>query len=285
MEKPFNRAVEGINQRYFVPHEGASVWTKGTDYCPLTAQWQQSTLFLRTSQGVSLAVNENDRQWASRLVAPSGHVQSFVVTSDTTRTIAYRFTDVTPGTYVYGMALEGRRGITLDNFSMRGSSGSTLSRLSADILADFARQRPYDLIVLHFGLNVVSDRSHAANYKAYTRQMGKVIAHLREAWPEAAILIVSVPDRCQRTAAGIRTLSGIESLAAFQQIMASDSHVAFFNLFQAMGGRESMAKLVKRGLANKDYTHLSHGGGNVVSDYLYRSLDAGFINYQRHHMP
>lgn len=285
VEKPFNRAVEGINQRYFVPHEGASVWTKGTDYCPLTAQWQQSTLFLRTSQGVSVAVNENDRQWASRLVAPSGHVQSFVVTSDTTRTIAYRFTDVTPGTYVYGMALEGRRGITLDNFSMRGSSGSTLSRLSADILADFARQRPYDLIVLHFGLNVVSDRSHAANYKAYTRQMGTVIAHLREAWPEAAILIVSVPDRCQRTAAGIRTLSGIESLAAFQQIMASDSHVAFFNLFQAMGGRESMAKLVKRGLANKDYTHLSHGGGNVVSDYLYRSLDAGFINYQRHHMP
>lgn len=285
VEKPFNRAVEGINQRYFVPHEGASVWTRGTDYCPLAATWQQSTLYLRTSQGVSVAVNQNDQEWLSRQVGPSGHLQSFTLACDTTRTVSYRFTGVTPGTYVYGIALEGRGGIVLDNFSMRGSSGATLGSLPSDVLADFARQRPYDLIVLHFGVNVVSDRSHAANYKAYTRQMGKVIAHLREAWPEASFLVVSVPDRCQRTAAGVRTLSGIESLSAYQQIMASDSHVAFFNLFQAMGGRESMVKLVERGLANKDYTHLSHGGGNVVSEYLYRSLDAGFINYQRHHTP
>ena len=285
VEKPFSYALEGINQRYFIPHEGATVWTRGTDYCPLAATWQQSTLYLRTLNGVRVSVSENDGQWLSRQLEPSGHLQTLVSSCDTTRSIAYRFDSVSRGTYIYGIALEGRTGVSLDNFSMRGSSGATLCSLPPDVLADFARQRPYDLMVLHFGVNVVSDRSHAANYKAYTRQMGKVVDHLRQAWPEASILIVSVPDRCQRTAAGVRTLSGIESLSAYQQIMASDSHVAFFNLFKAMGGRESMVKLVNQGLANKDYTHLSHGGGKVVSQHLYRSLDAGYINYQRHHTP
>ena len=285
VEKPFSYAFEGINQRYFIPQEGASVWTRGTDYCPLAATWQQSTLYLRTANGVSVAFNQNDEQWLPQHLAPSGHLQTIVSSCDTTRSIAYRFTNVSHGTYVYGMALEGRTGITLDNFSMRGSSGATLSSIPSDVLADFAHQRPYDLIVLHFGLNVVSDRSHAANYKAYTRQMRKVVAHLQQAWPEASILIVSVPDRCQRTAAGVRTMSGVESLSAYQQILASDCHIAFFNLFQAMGGRESMVKLVERGLANKDYTHLSHGGGKVVSQHFFRSLDAGYVNYQRHHTP
>ena len=283
--KPFNYSAEGINQRYFIPQEGASVWTRGTDYCSQAKTWQQSTLYLRTSQGVTVSVNQNDEEWVTQPIGPSAHLQTFVSTCDTTRCISYRFTDVTNGTYVYGMALEGRSGITLDNFSMRGSSGTSLVKMPADVLADFAHQRAYDLIVLHFGINVVSDRSHAANYKAYTRQMGNVIAHLREAYPEASILVVSVPDRCQRTAAGVRTINGIESLAAYQQIMASDSHVAYFNLFQAMGGRESMVRLVERGLANKDYTHLSHGGGKAVSQHLYRSLEAGYVNYQRHQAP
>ncbi len=283
--KPFNHAFQGINQRYFVPREGASVWTLGTSYCPHAAMWELSTLYLRTLNGVSVDVCQNDirEAWSTKHVAPNGHVQQVVTACDTTRSISYRFGGVTHGTYVYGMSLEGHSGITLDNFSMRGSSGAKLRYMPADVLADFARLRPYDLIVLHFGLNVVSDRSHAANYKAYIKQMGTVIELLREAYPEASILVVSVPDRDQRTAAGVRTMNGIESLAAYQQILASNQHVAYFNLFKAMGGRESMLRLVERGLANKDYTHLMHGGGEVVSKHLYESLSAGYVNYQRHH--
>lgn len=285
VEKPFNHAFQGINQRYFIPHEGASVWSHGTDYCSHALQWQQSTLYLRSSNGVSVAtcINDEKPSWSTVSVAPSGHVQQLHAVCDTTRSVSYRFTGVTHGTFIYGMSFEGRRGVTLDNFSMRGSAGFTLGFIPADVLADFARLRPYDLIVLHFGLNVASDRSHAANYKAYTKRMGHVIEHLRQAYPEAGILVVSMPDRDQRTAAGVRTMNGVESLVGYQQIMASDRHVAFFNLFQAMGGRESMMKLVERHLANKDYTHLSHGGGEVVSDYLYKSLSAGYVNYQRQH--
>ena len=287
VSRPFVYDNEGINQRYFIPREGASVRTQGTKYSPHTQQWQQSTLYLRTKNGVKVAtcLNDQKEQWQSQRIDSSPHIQKLCTVADTISSVSYRFNAVTRDTYVYGMALESHQGVILDNFSMRGSSGSTLAKMPTDVLGDFSQLRPYDLIVIHFGLNVVSDRSHAANYKAYTRQMGGVVSHLREAYPEASILLVSVPDRDQRTPAGIRTIKGIESLTAYQQILADSQHVAFFNLFQAMGGRESMAQLVEQGLANKDYTHLTHDGGTKLSKHLYESLVAGYENYKRRIQP
>lgn len=280
VEKPFSYRVEGINQRYFVPEEGASVWTRGTDYCPHADSWQQATLFLRTEQGTTVEVNVDDTEWTDYQLEGSDRLQSVEIRRPM-HCISYRFRNVGADTYIHGMALEDTTGITLDNFSMRGSSGLTLGRLPTDMLSDLALQRPYDLIVLHFGLNVVSEKAHAANYKAHTRRMGEVVAHLRQSFPESSVLIVSVPDRNQRTHAGIRTMNGIESLVGYQQLLASDCHVAFFNLFKAMGGRESMKLLVDKQLANKDYTHLKHQGGELLSERFFDSLMAGYENYHR----
>ena len=281
VEKPFNYHWEGINQRYFVPKEGASVWSHGTDYCSHAADWQQATLYLRTEDGVTVDVNTNDQEeWLSYTIEGSDRLQSFEIRQPM-NSVSYRFRDVRENTYVHGMALEDTTGITLDNFSMRGSSGASLAKLPLDMMNDLARQRVYDLIVLHFGTNVVSDRSHAANYKAYTKQMKEVVEHLQRVYPEASYLVVSVPDRDQRTPAGIRTMNGIESLAGYQQLMASECKVAFFNLFKAMGGRESIKKMVDKNLANKDYTHLKHQGGEIVAKYFYDSLLAGYENYHR----
>ena len=37
------------------------------------------------------------------------------------------------------------------------------------------------------------------------------------------------------------------------------------NLYQAMGGAGSMKRLVDKRMANKDYAHLSYGGGAYVA--------------------
>ena len=49
------------------------------------------------------------------------------------------------------------------------------------------------MIVLQYGLNVATERG--VNYESYKKGMLAVIAHLKEAFPEAAILLVSVGDR------------------------------------------------------------------------------------------
>ena len=88
-----------------------------------------------------------------------------------------------------------------------------------------------------------------------------------------------MPDRDQRTDAGLRTMRGVESLVGYQQLMASEHAVSFFNLFQAMGGRESMKTLVERGMANKDYTHINFKGGKYLARFLFDSMMAGYHAY------
>lgn len=279
VKKPYNSSISGINQRYFVPAEGACVWTSGTKYRGHSSGWNVAGLFLRTGGGVTLHTSVNGRDETVRIIDSASVVQK-IECRDSMKNISYRFTDIGPDTYLYGMALESDRGVVLDNFSMRGSAGFTIANIPHRILDDFARLRPYDLIILHFGLNVVNEKSKVANYKAYIKRMKRAVENLRRSYPDASILIVSVPDRDQRTAAGIKTIAGIESLSAYQQIMASECKVAYFNLFKAMGGRESMKALVEKKLANKDYTHLSFAGGAHLSEFFYDSFMAGYDNYK-----
>ena len=105
--------------------------------------------------------------------------------------------------------------------------------------------------------------------------------NLKEAFPQTSILIMSVPDRDQRTQEGLRTMKEVRQLVAFQEQLAANTQVAFFNFYEAMGGAESVAALVERGMANKDYTHLNHKGGKELAQRIFPSFKAGIKNYQQ----
>ena len=282
VQKPFNIQVQSIAQRYFIV-EGNQAWFQfqGSTSRQHLSEWQKATFFFRTQGSFSLATRINADTTICEQVQGDGQLQVLTQRDPSMKKIGYTVSDVPQGTYLYGVALESNQGVIVDNFSMRGSSGVTLGSIPASVLQEFAVYRPYDLIIVHFGLNVASEKSQAGNYKAYTKQMGQVISHLRQAYPEASVLVVSMSDRDQRTSAGIHTMIGVESLVAYQQIMSAHQQVAFFNLFEAMGGRESMKTLVDNGLANKDYTHLTFAGGRRLGTYLVESILVGYENYKK----
>ena len=114
--------------------------------------------------------------------------------------------------------------------------------------------------------------------------MQTTVQHLKEAFPQAAILIVSVGDRDYKTEEGeLRTMPGIKNLVRYQQNLAADEAVAFLNMFEAMGGEGSMADMVhaKPSLANYDYTHINFRGGKHLAGLLYESLIYGKEQYDR----
>lgn len=93
-------------------------------------------------------------------------------------------------------------------------------------MREFNEQRPYDLIILQYGLNVATERGR--NYDKYIAGMQTTVQHLKEAFPQAAILIVSVGDRDYKTEEGeLRTMPGIRNLVRYQQNLAADEAVAF----------------------------------------------------------
>lgn len=182
------------------------------------------------------------------------------------------------GSRFYGVALDSPYGVALDNYSMRGSGGQHLSQIPSETLRAFADARPYDLIVIHFGLNVANAKQK--DYSAYVKQLGQTIDHLKTAYPNASLLVVSMGDRDKRGVDGkMHTMSGVAEMVAFLRKMASDHHVAFWNLYEAMGGDGSLARMVENKQANLDYTHINFAGGKHLAKLLFDVLMNGKENY------
>ncbi len=280
VKSPFDGALQGLNQRYFLPTEGATLDTKGTERYPHAKQWQRAQLLLRTSGGIQVTTTLGEGEARSTSLSAADKVQAFTTEGKASR-IRHTFSHLQGKNVLYGVALEGTRGIVLDNYSMRGSAGFTIANVPMATLKDFAQLRPIDLFVIHFGLNVANKNGTKASYDAYMKKMQGVVDHLHEAYPDAGFLIVSVSDRDQKTANGITTMKGVEELIVSQQQMAADGKIAFFNLFKAMGGRGSMAKLVEKKLAAKDFTHINFDGGKHLSKYLFDAIRVGYENYEK----
>ena len=176
------------------------------------------------------------------------------------------------GTTVFGASLEPVKGIVVDNLGLRGLPGFSLAKIPDATLRQFYRMRPYDLIIIHYGINCAADGNPESFYKAYVKKMTEIVEKIKRACPGASIMVCNVSDRDQRSADGIRTMNAVKKLARYQRQIASESGVAFFDLFNAMGGDESMAKYVEKGWANKDYIHINFEGGKHLAEIVCKEL-------------
>ena len=181
-----------------------------------------------------------------------------------------------PGVPVYGVNFEGGSGVYLDNFSSRGNSGLPLQALRPGMLMAAQARFSYDLVVLQFGLNLID--STRTDYQIYQRNMVRVINHLKQNMPGAAILIVSIGDKATRINGRLRTDPCIPHILAAQRNAAIETGSAFLNLYESMGGYNSIIRWAdqKPFLANKDYTHPNHAGAQKLADIIQAYLMAGY---------
>ncbi|SFJ81816.1 LysM peptidoglycan-binding domain-containing protein [Myroides guanonis] len=182
---------------------------------------------------------------------------------------------------IYGFDFTSRvSGVQVDNFSSRGNSGLPLSLLQPSLMNRFQKELQYNLIVLHYGTNVLNYGSY--NYGWYTKQMSKVVEHLRSCFPDAAILVISTADKATKYELHMQTDSAVMPLVKAQRKYAIEKHTGFFNLFESMGGKNAMISWVETepAKANKDYTHFNHRGAQQVGKMVFDYLEKGFEDYK-----
>lgn len=279
----FRRALQDVSNHYFIPHHDAWVSLEGTaHYAARLDSCKVSSFYFFSPDSLVLTASVNGREpecfdvegdsTAIRSVSVKGNIHS----------VKWRVEHSGAHARCFAATMDPLHGVVVDNFSTRGSSGQQLAQIPLGTLKDYHRLRTYDLIVLQYGLNVASDK--VLNYDYYTTAMKKVIDHLKEAFPQTSILIVGVGDRENRSETGeLRTMPGVKSLIRYQQKLAADTHVAFWNLFEAMGGEGSMVEMVnsKPSMANYDYTHINFRGGKHLADLLFKSLMYGKEQYEK----
>ena len=183
----------------------------------------------------------------------------------------------------YGVDFENAPGVYVDNFSNRGNSGLPLTSLSPAMLGAFNAKLHYDLIILQYGTNVLGSGSKSFTW--YENRMKRVVAHLRSAMPNTAILVISVADKSKKYDAQMQTDSAVYPLIKAQLNYAKQSESGFINLFDLMGGKGSMVKWVddEPSKANKDYTHFNYRGSKLVADLIYDKIMLGYTDFVKQH--
>lgn len=190
----------------------------------------------------------------------------------------FRFTG-TDSPDLYGVSLEGEKGIVVDNIPMRGSSGTFFHLINAAQLKTYYRLMNARLIILQFGGNAmpaIRDATGAKNYGSYIRYQLTVLKKLA---PGAAILFIGPSDMSVKDGMNYVTVPFLEETRDAIRATVLEQGAAFFDMYSCMGGRNSMPVWVGQKLAASDYTHFSPQGARKIAIMLYAALDAEYNKY------
>jgi len=270
----------GISGYTYVPEDGNSV-TYHPGKIPPQKNFRKVRLFYQSQEQTSLHYTVNGENETTQLLNPTDSIDQIIISETNIQSLQIHIAPK-QGTYLFGISFEDKKGVYVDNFSMRRNSGVGLTKLSPVLLKQFNKYLDYKLIILQYGLNVASE-TDSTNYEWYSAKMISLIQNLKSIFPRASFLLLSVSDRGVNKDGKIVTMDAITKLRNAQREIARKSGIAYWDVFEAMGGKNSIAKYTEANppLAAKDYTHLTHLGGNKLGLKLASALLYEYKNHDR----
>jgi lysophospholipase L1-like esterase len=177
---------------------------------------------------------------------------------------------------VFGVEFfKNRPGVVYSSLGLNGASTETLSRhMDLQHWGRQLRAASPDLVVINYGTNESVHKDYVAS--RLEEELRRAIRRVREAVPDAAILVMSPMDRGVKDDEGnISTAETIPQVVEIQKRVAAEMNVAFFNTFAAMGGSGTMAKWYASNprLVGSDYIHPLPAGAKLVGDMLYDGIE------------
>jgi lysophospholipase L1-like esterase len=183
--------------------------------------------------------------------------------------------------YFYGVSLESGNGVYVDNFPWRGNTGLGFLNIQQSSLQQFNKLENYKLIILEFGANEVSFGSQDNTW--FENQMIKEINNLKKAFPQTSILLIGMGDKGIKKGTKFVTDPGVPQMLKLQQDIAAKTGIAFWSLFDAMGGPNTMDTWVKANppLAYMDYSHPTWEGAARIGQMIANAILDAFHNYKK----
>ncbi len=183
---------------------------------------------------------------------------------------------------VYGISIENNEGVYIDNYAYRGNTSTLTNQITKETLQTFNKYLQYDLVILHYGLNAVEHDKE--KFPWFENSMNKLIQTIKQSIPNTPILLISTSDFAFRYYGKYSTEYAIPFMVNTQQKIARTNQVAFWNLYTAMGGENTMVHWAedKPTLAYKDYMHVNERGAKKIADIFYNKLMASKKYYQQY---
>jgi hypothetical protein len=180
------------------------------------------------------------------------------------------------GGRIYGISFDPEAGVQVDNIAMRGSSGLEFSRFDRQLMDTmFAAVNP-GMIIMQFGGNVVPYMKNSASYKRFFKRELKLMKQLS---PNVPIVVVGPADMSTKQNGKFVTYETLVPVRNALREAALESDCAFWDMYEAMGGRNSISNFVLADppLATPDYIHFTPRGANLMAGMFF---DAVMLEYE-----
>ena len=176
---------------------------------------------------------------------------------------------------VYGVSLETDKGVVVDNIPMRGCSGNIFTKIDSTQLSNFYRETNTRLIILQFGGNMIPQTENPATIRGYVRStMRQQVRYIRSCAPQASILFIGPSDMSTNIDGTMTTYPLVPYMDQLLRKMAQEEGIAYWSIYDAMGGKDSMVRWVENGLAGSDYVHFTRAGANNIGKKLFNWIEA-----------
>lgn len=173
---------------------------------------------------------------------------------------------------ILNLSLEGDIGLQVDNIAMRGSSGTFFGKIDQAMAKRIYDEQNADVFIMQFGGNsmpYISDSTKARQSARYFKSQLQTIKKLR---PSASIIVIGPSDMSTLVEGEYTTYPLLPYFVDCLRNATKEVGGAYFDMYLAMGGKDSMVAWVESGLAARDYIHFSNKGASIAAQKFYDAL-------------
>lgn len=267
---PVRGETAGLKTASFTISPSYSYYPTLSQYTDISVHYGNCTV------PVLVTVYENNTEIKKDTLIADGAYHAYKLhLSATPKKLRFQFSG-TKSPDFYGVTVGSAQGVQVDNIPTRGDSGFHFTRIQ-DTYDAMSRELKPDIIIFQFGGNLVPYLTKNKVVPSVKRIITNM-QWIQKRNPDALFLLIGPSDMLRRSSK--TTYDIIPELVAEMKKQAAENGFAFFSMYEAMGGKNSMKIWYDNRMAASDLVHFSDKGTERIAQLLFQNLVEDLLSVQ-----
>lgn len=181
---------------------------------------------------------------------------------------------------INGFSLEGDFGVQVDNIAMRGSSGTFFGSIDRKSFANMLNELDVELAIMQFGGNSMPYLKDSAAVRQYARYFRGQLLTLKKLKPNLTVLMIGPSDMSKLQNGAYATYPLLPYCIKKLKEAALSAGASYWDLYTAMGGKNSMPSWVEKDLGRPDHVHFSIQGATIAAQLFYDAFMGEYTKFE-----
>jgi len=255
-----------------------------SSFSAASRNWNNTFERVKEFQKIRLFVGRSSNHFQAELIAPNKKSWTGSIVEETSPVQVFSWESEAPlkkftlrmrgAGEIYGVAVDGISGIAMSNVPFRGSSGTFFCDIDSAVMTSMMKELNVKLILLEFGGNMMPAIKTDKAISNYKQKMSEQIVCLEKWCPGVKIILIGPADMSTKVNGKLQTYPYLEKMIEALKEAALENDAAFWNMYEVMGGKNSMMDWVKNSppWAAPDYIHFTSKGADRIGGLFYESF-------------